>query len=371
MAGLEDLAALLTLGKDQEAAIAAEDPYADIAGIGNALSGVVMGAQDAPLGQRIALGLLTGLGTGLGTGLSKDYQSRAKSAYQDVLIKSLAGQNVEKPSVLSKDLFGKAKQQSQLFNLIAGLKEADAQREFNAARTGKYQDLLTSQGWVVGPDGKMTYSPILDPAEQAKAIEKAKLAGESEFYGSDPSKNPNNPLVKAARGLESDTYGRITKLPSYVQFSDIEPNFKTIIALAKEDSRPASIGMISALARIWDPGGTVREGEYAINSQAQSALDSIVGDWRELILGKGKLKPKGKTAIIDAAAQKYNEFGSKYDADREALYKALEAQGGSRANIPTPEFNKYDPGTYTIQELSNAGYTSADIEALRAQGKVR
>lgn len=141
--------------------------------------------------------------------------------------------------------------------------------------------------------------------------------------------------------LESDTYNRIVKIPSYAQFSDIAANFSTLQALANEDSRSASVGMISALARIWDPGGTVREGEYAINSNAQSALDNIIGDWREIVSGAGKLGPDAKKSILSAAAAKYNAFGQIYDQEARALYQALEKQGGDPSNVPTTKFSPF------------------------------
>ena len=147
--------------------------------------------------------------------------------------------------------------------------------------------------------------------------------------------------MQAKQDLEGKTYDRITKLPAYSSFADINDNFKTLLALANEDSRPASIGMISALARIWDPKGTVREGEYAINSAAQSALDSIYGDWREIVIGKGKLGADGKKAVIEAAAQKYNSFGSSLDVQQKALLDNLQQQGGNPANVPIMSYSAF------------------------------
>lgn len=209
---------------------------------------------------------------------------------------------------------------------------------------------------------------LFSKRQEAIASEMGKIQGRQEAYKQMGIKDPEDPLAKITRDLEADTYARITKLPSYVQFSDIDANFRTLTKLAQEDSRPASIGMISALARIWDPQGTVREGEYAINSQAQSALDSILGNWRELILGKGKLSPEGKQTIISAAAQKFNEFGKKYSSEQEELYKALEGQGGARTNIPTPGYTPFDINSFVIprpiSELNQETFNT-----LRAQGK--
>lgn len=191
------------------------------------------------------------------------------------------------------------------------------------------------------------------PIAAAKA--RGELEGKNSFYNEQGTENPEDPAVKLRKSLETDTYNRITKLPSYIQFSDIDANFRTLKELSKETSRPASVGMISALARIWDPMGTVREGEYNINSQAQSALDSIIGNWKEIVLGEGKLSPESKQKIIGAAATKYNEFGNKYTQEKSALYDALKAQGGNPLNVPTSEYTPFElPQVKTINAPKDA-----------------
>lgn len=175
--------------------------------------------------------------------------------------------------------------------------------------------------------------------------------------------------------LEKTTYDRITGLPIAKQFSDIEANFNTLQALSGEDSKPAAVGMISALARIWDPAATVREGEYKINSEAQSVLDQIVGDWKSAISGKNPLSPETRQRMISAAAQKYNQFGQQYSGDRKLLIDALSAQGGNPANVPTRDFKPFEgKGIFAGQQQSSGGSNippGMKLERHRKTGKTR
>jgi len=153
---------------------------------------------------------------------------------------------------------------------------------------------------------------------------------------------------KVAQELEKEMYGRITKLPTYTKFADIEPNFKAIIDLAKQDTKAADIGLIATIARLRDPGSTVREGEFKINSETQSYLDTVFGNWRSTVAGKSQLKPEAKQALIASVAPQYNQTGTAYQSERQKLIDALVAQGGNPSNIPTLDFTPFDLTTKTF-----------------------
>jgi hypothetical protein len=165
--------------------------------------------------------------------------------------------------------------------------------------------------------------------------------------------------------IEDKTYNRITKIPAYSTYSDIETNFKTLLSLKDQNSRPASVGMIASLARIWDPASTVREGEFALNANAQSALDNIYGDWREIVLGEGRLGDAAKESIIKAAAAKRNDFGKVYQDQTEGLLKSMEKLGGKRENIPVL---RYEP--YVLPTVSDAPIVKTSIGDVAASKEV-
>lgn len=161
----------------------------------------------------------------------------------------------------------------------------------------------------------------------------------------DQSKNPKSPqyqLDQDTKALEKTFYDRITNLPQYKLLSDIDSNIKSLPDLAKQDNKAADIGFISTLARIRDPGSTVREGEIAINKDTQSYLDSIYGDWRAVVEGKSRITPLAKLQMIASVVPKFDELATSYNSARNPLLEALKTQGGNPMRIPTTDFASFD-----------------------------
>lgn len=375
MGALETLAVQL-LGEQAQEQIRAENPYFQFMAPAQAFSQGALSAQTTGQNPRAEMwnkAFASSLGGLLGGGLQgfgTDYQNTLTDRYNSAVLQGLNGQE---PSAegLSPGLFGAAKRGAQLFGALrrAGQIEQEDAADATVDLQEKLIDIEARKrlAQIVAEDRAWKQSAGGGEAPKAGLVVLGK--GEAAPGASSsldlPEGNPNNPYYKdqlekakylkdQILKLESDTYTRIKGLPSATQFADIDANFRTLKALAKQDSRPASVGMIASLARIWDPMGTVREGEYALNAQAQSALDSLVGDWRQIVLGKGKLSTGAKKAIITAAAQKYNEFGAKYGAEQGALYDALKAQGGNPANVPSSTYTPFDVNTLD-QILGGAG----------------
>ncbi len=209
---------------------------------------------------------------------------------------------------------------------------------------------------------------------EAKESALGKALGEAEgdklLYGGE-FKNPNSPQNKLARELESNTYNRITGLPQYKLFSDVESNFKALQDLASQDSRAADLGLISTIARIRDPNSVVREGEIVMNADTQAYMDKFLGNWRSVATGESRLNEFDKAKIIGSVVPKYNELGTSYLSSRNPLLQALEQQGGSRTNIPTMEFSPFDiktliPNTTDLQAFVD---TAKSLGISREEGR--
>ena len=151
-------------------------------------------------------------------------------------------------------------------------------------------------------------------------------------------KKGNEDQIKLAKDLENTTYNRVTNLPQYKMFADVESNVKALKDLVKQDSKAADIGIISTISRIRDPNSTVREGEYKINAETQAYLDSLYGDWRSIVTGKGRFEKKDLANIVDSVLPKYNELGLSYAENKNNLLKSLAQQGGDPNNVPVPDF---------------------------------
>ena len=313
---------------------ASNNTLSSLGGIATQLSPATVqyaGQPGADVGEAILASSILGL---LGGGLGQLGQNQA-SRDLGLASKVLLGQSTERDPNLSPSLYRSAQNYKDLVeaNRAQALSDKVAEKELDIL--GQYRKDINKKNLDIN---------YLDDQMIAEEAALQKLSGSP---GGSTVGQPGILTKKgqALKDLEDTFYKRITNIPSYSTFSDINDNFKTLIQLSDLDSRPASVGMISSLARIWDPAGTVREGEYRLNANAQAALDNVVGDWREIVLGKGKLGADGKKAILDAAGAKYNEFGKVFSKARDVQYEALKRQGGDPANIPSLEYTPWESTT--------------------------
>ena len=346
--------------------------------------------------------LVTGLLGGVDTGLGNIFADEHKNDALNVLGNALAGQSVDRPYGMSPSVFTNLNNSASIFKLNQVLENQQVQNQIDLQTDAKLkekvidgfadnpykgQKLLEAYKTLKNPNNTAsvfssdapkkvvevpaentiplslmdneTYNALSDGATvPTQSSDKVQLNNQIQSLGVNPvddtarydallaktggDRKLADQLFVPSQKLNEDAYNKIVNLPQYKNLSDIQSNFKSLISLAQEDTRPASIGMISSIARIWDPGGTVREGEYKLNSEAQSALDSIYGDWRSIVMGKGKLSPEAKGNLIAAASQKYNAFGQDLEDQKNIIYQDLEAKGGSRKAVPILPFSPYE-----------------------------
>lgn len=121
-----DILSLLMPDEVANNAIIGSDPYLAIKQAPDLVSQVLLKASDNPaysMKDKVLGGLLTGLTGGVLGGLSSDYQTRARSAYQDALF------GAPQADVLSDDIFAIANQkrkQASIFDKLLGEQEVDA-----------------------------------------------------------------------------------------------------------------------------------------------------------------------------------------------------------------------------------------------------
>jgi len=222
--------------------------------------------------------------------------------------------------------------ESGISDLMLQLAQKEAQDQQAQDRFKAQEDLKKS----LMIEGVKTEQIPLQDALKVSGLETSPLM--------EVAKNPDNQVVpKKIKDLEDLNYKRIVELPSYKQLSDIEPNFKTLLSLKDNKEAAAAPAMITSFNRILDPNSTTREGEYkTINNNVQGILDQIQGDWRKAMLGETSLSKEAREALVKIAAEKYNEFGIKYQNEKAKILKVIEDQGGDRKRIPVPDFELYN-----------------------------
>lgn len=378
MADLSDLISLLALGEAKKS-IAAEDPYLEFQAIPDALSQTIIGHPTASNTEKIIGGLITGALSGIGSGLSADYQDRAINAYEDVLAQGISGEvdmpELERPSVLTPSLFRDAKDQAAKYTIFQALKDKESRQASLLKREEKLTDALLGAGYVQRDNGSVVKIPQLDPIElastKARAEAKARKLGEYAAYdslggGKTTSDLPLDPEArsKAIRDMESEAYNRIAGLPSYKTFTDVEGNFKTLIALKDKTDAASGIAMITSLVRLLDPNSTAREGEVnTISKNVQSVLDQVAGNWRLAFKGESPLSQKAKQGIVNVAAEKYNSFGEQYAEQSKNILDVLMRRGGKTENVPLASYKKYEPNPLDA-------YTPEQIAYMKAKGMI-
>ena len=344
MADALDQALALMYGGDVQTEIAAQNPWYSFADVGtNAASAIMQAyasnenADTDDIKEAAILSAVAGLIGGSLKGFGHDYQSKLTDRYLNTVEGFETGFPISvRESGLSSSLYGSAKRRAKLFEKVKGLEELKINLKANEAAA-------TAGGNVLGEH--QANQEIMGKGDQPFGIGK---------------------VAEQAQRLESETYKRITDLPTYKQFNDIAPNFKTLVNLAPEDNISANIGMISAIARILDPGSTVKQGEYDINANAQAILDKVAGRWREVVMGKSRLQDVDKKRMVSAAHRKYESFGPAYQKQAQPHLEILQQLGqkgglGLAKTVPAYEpfdFKMWQKGFKTVDRVEGSAPTT-------------
>lgn len=277
---------------------------------------------------------LGGLTSGLFGGLAENDVREQNDLYKQVLAEALAGNATTRPDDLDANLFKQATDTAELFKVKRMLESEQAKQSLKA-------EVL-----------------------KARLLEQAKEEGKLGAYGGgSDDRNLLNPIAKEIRNIENEGYERIIGQSPYKDFLSIRSSFNKLKGLAKEDSRPASIGMIYNLSKIWDPDGRVTDGDYKLNADAQSALDNAYGDWKSIVMGKGKLSAEAKKKILDAANVAYADAGDVYTSTRDDIFAWVDSNRGNSKNLPVPNYEPFDSEAFYKELLASSTPTDSTMAA--------
>lgn len=374
MGALEDLAkAIIASNSGAGQLIAAEDPYLKFKQAPDAITGLAL--QAAATGKHkvkdlLPYALVSGLASGGLEAASQNYQGRAKDAYQNVLLSGLGGQTVERPEVLSPGLFNSASEQAQLFRI---------QNEFGQAqRAQDMQDIANKTAIETGAklgaedafwkatNGLPAPAPSVEGAAQGGEV----APGAAAAVVPDISRlNPNSPQYKV--GLEERNRldklkkeqtdldmkkaddllglaGRIGSSPEARNLSDVAANWEAMIKVAPDRTQASSIGMITALAKIIDPGAVVREQDFTIIADPGSPARALQG-YLDKLKGEGQLTATMKTELMQLGRahveSRYNQYSGFFDDQAStAAALGLDASKVKKRAKPSLELPTIDDG---------------------------
>jgi hypothetical protein len=104
----------------------------------------------------------------------------------------------------------------------------------------------------------------------------------------------------------------IQDLPSYKSFSQAAPVYQSMVEAAQNDSKPADVNMVYALAKLFDPNSVVREGEMIMVQNAQSIPDRLMALIAETNKG-GRLNPQLRAEMLQEAQSRINAYKGAFD----------------------------------------------------------
>lgn len=184
---------------------------------------------------------------------------------------------------------------------------------------------------------------------------------------------------KDKRDLELKLNDRIFKSDQVKKFSDIAANYNTVERLvSKQNATPGGIGtgaddiaIIASLARVWDPGSTVREGELKIAESAQAPLSAYMKSIERVVLGGGKLTPQVRQEMLEAAKVKANTFKEDVDRYIGQIKTQSDAYGLNWGNIYNKDIFRVGGGEKAVSIPKVATTTFAPVTIGGTQYKSR
>lgn len=295
------------------------------------------------------------VGQGFGSGLMSGYgQKQVEAAAQDRANKIadlVTSNSTGKPLVDAlKDIPG-------MSPYIGAIAVEDAASKA-ASRDALNKILLEKQGIMLGSDNKpmQIFDPIAQEIKLAGGKKAAELAAERSAFGGIPFS------AKEVADKEIDLATKIASSPEARAFGDVEANFKAIEGLANQKTQAASVGIITAVAKILDPGAVVRESDFQVIADPGSPARGLQS-YLSKIQGEGALKPEMKQDLINMAKEAVKARYGNYKNFADPLLFTAEKQGVNRNNIqlrPAPDLSF---------ELSEAILAAAQAEKMRREQK--
>lgn len=125
---------------------------------------------------------------------------------------------------------------------------------------------------------------------------------------------------------------KLNQIPQAQNYQDVNSNWNAMKKLASQNTQAAAVGMITALAKILDPGAVVREADFTILAEAGSPARRLQG-YLDKLKGKGQLTANMKKELLDLGKA---HVESRYAAYEQAAENMLFT--ASKQSIPRDSF---------------------------------
>lgn len=127
------------------------------------------------------------------------------------------------------------------------------------------------------------------------------------------------------------------------QFQTTTRIFGNMIDAADRDDKVSDITLISGIAKMRDPDSAVMQGEFNVNKDAASFLETQFGNLRSVVEGSGRLTPEVRAKLLAAGKDHWENSRSQYEM---AAAPRLEMARRQQMNPDNVLMVPYEPKAY-------------------------
>lgn len=153
----------------------------------------------------------------------------------------------------------------------------------------------------------------------------------------------------------------IQGLPSYKNFAQSAPVYRSMVDAASRDNRASDVNLIYGMAKIMDPGSVVRESEMSVAQAIATLPQRMQSEIKSQIQATGRLSPEVRQGLIEEAKSRLNSYKTSFDQDA-TMYRGIADRNRMDVRDIVPDFGEFPdwkapakptsapkPGTYIWQ----------------------
>jgi hypothetical protein len=137
--------------------------------------------------------------------------------------------------------------------------------------------------------------------------------------------------------ITSQLRQEIQGLPSYKNFAQAAPVYRSMVDAAGRDNRASDVHMIYGMAKIMDPGSVVRESEMSVAQAIATIPQRLQAEVKSQIEATGRLSPEVRQALMEEARSRVDSYKTSFDQDA-GMYRGIVDRNRMDARDVIPDF---------------------------------
>lgn len=271
------------------------------------------------------------------------------------------------------------------------LMQAAGNEWMNDSQRGIIEGLLGQQLTANDPDkmldrrikeaqlGKLTKGDPMEQLQMQKLqleIEEKQRGGNADYKvvndrlirtGPEGVQDVTPPLPEGGNAFGAENFDDVSvlrkevqSLPSYKNYSQAVPIYKSMVETAGRDSKASDLNLVYGLGKIMDPTSVVREGEMVMVSNTSSLPDWLNGAINS-VNGGAKLTPETREAILTEAYGRMKSYDDQFKQDTTQYQDIIGRNKINPADV-IPQFGEITPWKRKKEPVVIEGYTIEEVD---------